>query len=34
MFHLKRDFFPYAYWKFMVKGQWGGRDGFRFFKGA
>ncbi|CAD8187438.1 unnamed protein product [Paramecium octaurelia] len=34
MFYLKKDFFPFAYWYFMVKGLWGGRDGFRFFKGA
>ncbi|CAD8115388.1 unnamed protein product [Paramecium sonneborni] len=34
MFHLKKDFFPIAYWQLMIKGWWGGRDGIRFFKGA
>ncbi|CAD8194700.1 unnamed protein product [Paramecium pentaurelia] len=34
MFHLKKDFFPIAYWQIMVRGLWGGRDGLRFFKGA
>lgn len=27
-FHLKKDFFPWVYGKYHVKGQWGGPNGF------
>jgi NADPH-dependent 2,4-dienoyl-CoA reductase/sulfur reductase-like enzyme len=27
-YHLKKDFFPWVYWKSMVKGTWGGPKGF------
>ena len=27
-FHLKKDFFPWVYYKFMVKGTWGGPKGW------
>ncbi|KAI0807091.1 FAD/NAD-P-binding domain-containing protein [Fomes fomentarius] len=26
-YHLKKDFFPYVYWKYMVKGKWFGTQG-------
>jgi len=28
-YHLKKDLFPYAYWKYMVKGKWFGTNGLR-----
>ncbi|KAI1097285.1 FAD/NAD(P)-binding domain-containing protein [Jackrogersella minutella] len=27
-YHLKKDFFPYAYWNYFVKGTWFGPSGF------
>ncbi|KAI1383046.1 FAD/NAD(P)-binding domain-containing protein [Hypoxylon trugodes] len=27
-YHLKKDFFPYAYWNYFVKGNWYGPSGF------
>lgn len=27
-YHLKKDFFPFAYWNYMVKGKWFGRSGW------
>lgn len=29
-YHLKKDFFPWVYFKSMVKGTWGGPKGWRF----
>ncbi|KAI0709114.1 FAD/NAD-P-binding domain-containing protein [Earliella scabrosa] len=27
-YHLKKDFFPWVYWNYMIKGQWFGAKGF------
>jgi eukaryotic sulfide quinone oxidoreductase len=27
-YYLKKDFFPWVYYKFMVKGHWGGPNGW------
>lgn len=28
-YHLKKDFFPFAYWNFVPRGIWAGKDGFK-----
>ena len=30
-YHLKKDFFPFAYWKLVPRGIWCGKDGFKIW---